>query len=98
MSSYRIPHETLEITVGWDNPMQSLFSQVIERFSFDDDLLLWVGSHHDEIATVAELQSRLADYTVIPADIVAKLQADMANAKPRTALQERVLNLFSGVR
>jgi hypothetical protein len=61
MSRYSIPAQQpgLTVTVGWDNPLCTLFAQVFDPAIEDDEAayLLWIGTVLREIPTVARLSS-----------------------------------------
>ena len=62
--------------VGYDNPLQTYFAQVLERETFDaeelrdtkvaelqfddEQIALWIGTHPFEISNIGELRIRLA--------------------------------------
>jgi hypothetical protein len=63
MSRYSIPAQQpgLTVIVGWDNPLQTLFAQVFDPSSEDEEdaYLLWIGTTLQEITTGAALQAQL---------------------------------------
>ena len=91
MSRYSIPPQQLglTVTVGWDNPLQTLFAQVFDPSIEDDEAacLLWIGTAPEAIPTVAALQAQLAGWATIPPDIVDRLTRDQQAATPPTPLQ-----------
>lgn len=92
MSRYTIPAQNpaLTVTVGWDNPLGTLFAQVFDP-SIEEDAeacLLWIGTAPEAIPTVAALQAQLADWAAIPPDIVDRLIRDQQAATPPTPLQQ----------
>ena len=91
MSRYSIPAQQpgLTVTVGWDNPLCTLFAQVFDP-SIEEDAdacLLWIGTAPEAIPTVAALQAQLAGWATIPVDIVDCLTRDQHAATPPTPLQ-----------
>jgi len=111
MSRYRVPHDTHEVWCGFDNSLSSLFCQVFAPLKDPDDLtedevvLVNVGNWYDAIKTVRQLQEALdaeaAQHrlrVILPPDIIAKLERDMAGATPRTSLQEYNRRLFEKLR
>jgi hypothetical protein len=65
------------VVVGWDNPLQTFFGQVIDKTSDRDwDLKLWAGTNPREIGSIAELQDRLKEYAVIPKEVQNALAFD----------------------
>lgn len=95
MSRYKFSTDKHDIVVGWDNPMQTLFGQVFDRED-DDDPAEWIGINHDEIKYVDDLQKRLQPYAVLPALVVASLQKDLDEARPRTDLQNLARDIATG--
>jgi hypothetical protein len=91
MSRYSIPaqQQGLTVTVGWDNPLCTLFAQVFDASIEDDEAacLLWIGTAPGAIPTVAALQAQLAGWATIPPDIVDRLVRDQQAATPPTPLQ-----------
>jgi hypothetical protein len=91
MSRYSIPAQDprLQVVVGWDNPLVTLFAQVFDP-SIEEDAeacLLWIGTAPEAIPTVAALQAQLVGWATIPADIVDRLLHDQHAATPPTPLQ-----------
>ena len=90
MSRYLIPaiHPEHRAVVGWDSPLASFFTQVIDQrietaiehgeLSEDDadPMLLWIGTTLGELPTLEELQRAIASFATIPNDIVEQLQSD----------------------
>ncbi len=108
MSRHRITqlpeHQTkLHIVVGWDPPLRTFFANVIdvEKDEADDDAatLLMVGCRYDEIPTVTKLQERIAEYAVIPSDLLPVLEQEKASAlgQPRTLAQGQIELLLKGM-
>lgn len=83
MSRYNIPTRDpgLSAAVGWDNPLQSFFAQVLrpETAAADDDnVLLWVGTAPREVVTVEDLARHLAPFADLAPQIAEHLRADRA--------------------
>jgi hypothetical protein len=102
MSRYALPaHDaTLTVTVGWDPPLQTFFGQVMRpptSADEDDVIVAWVGTHRQEIATVAQLCMHLSLYTDIPVATQARLAQDQVESLPPTALQARLVHLLEQV-
>ena len=100
MSRYSIPAQNpaLTVTVGWDNPLGTLFAQVFDP-SIEEDAeacLLWIGTAPEAIPTVAALQAQLAGWATLPPDIVARLTRDQQAATPPTPLQRWAHQLLHG--
>jgi hypothetical protein len=101
MSRYSIPAQQpgLTVTVGWDNPLCTLFAQVFDP-SIEEDAdacLLWIGTAPEAIPTVAALQAQLAGWATIPPDIVDRLLRDQHAATPPTPLQRWAHQLLHNV-
>lgn len=103
MSRYTVDHPTLDITVGWDNPLQTLFCTVLTSTQHtnededDEETMLLCGGTGlpgDTIRTITELANRLSPYAQIPGDIANRLQADMNSANTPTPLQRFVNGIF----
>jgi hypothetical protein len=93
MSRYTIKHPTLEIAVGWDNPLGTLFAFVADPAKDDpDDIVMWVGtgSRNDIITNVQDIRDKLKRYTELPDDIAQSLQLDMGNSTDPTPLQRYI--------
>jgi hypothetical protein len=100
MSRYNIPAQNpaLTVTVGWDNPLRTLFAQLFDP-SIEEDAeacLLWIGTAPEAIPTVAALQAQLADWATLPNDIVERLIRDQQAATPPTPLQRWAHQLLHG--
>jgi hypothetical protein len=100
MSRYSIPAQNLrlQVIVGWDNPLVTLFAQVFDP-SIEEDAaacLLWIGTAPEAIPTVAALQAQLAGWAAIPPDIVDRLTRDQHAATPPTPLQQWAHQLLYG--
>ena len=79
-------------TVGWDNPLQTLFGDV-EHVSQEDPIIsTMIGMGRFDIRDVDTLEE-LIGYD-IPKDIRAQLESDMAGATEPTPLQQRVRALM----
>ena len=86
MSRYSIPAQDprLQVVVGWDNPLVTLFAQVFDPSIEEDEeaCLLWIGTAPEAIPTVAALQAQLVGWATIPADIMDRLLHDQHAATP----------------
>ena len=91
MSRYSIPAQDprLQVVVGWDNPLVTLFAQVFDPSIEEDEeaCLLWIGTAPEAIPTVAALQAQLVGWATIPPAIVDRLVRDQQAATPPTPLQ-----------
>jgi hypothetical protein len=104
MSRYPIPaHEArYHVVVGWDAPLTTFFGEVWDRTVPDEDddaaCVLWAGTALSALPTVDALQTCLAAFATIPADVVTQLQQDRITTTPRTPLQERMVQLLARAR
>lgn len=80
MSRHEIPARDAahKIIVGWDNPMQTFFMQVIDRRKEDEDekFVSWRGTSLREIYEVDELRRRLSRYAELTPEMGATLYGD----------------------
>ena len=101
MSRYTIPAHAARyhVVVGWDAPLSMFFGEVWDRTVSDEDddaaCVLWAGAALGALPTVAALQTCLQAYATIPVDVVVQLQQDGANTKPRSPLQERMVQIMT---
>lgn len=93
MSQHPLPplQPGLVITVGWDNPMQTFFAQVLRETDDDDadPTVLWCGSTTHEINDPEGMRKSLAPYAVLTDDMIGQLHADRTRhaGQGPTALQ-----------
>jgi hypothetical protein len=90
MSRYKFEGNRPEfsIVVGWDNPLGSYFAQVWDGGELEEgNLRLWVGAGADKVPTVEALAGLVASYGIIPAEVLARLEADYEERVAPTALQ-----------
>ncbi len=92
--------------VGYDNPLQTYFAQVleletfdaeelrdtkVEELQFDDEhIALWIGTDPFEISHISELQIRLAEYAEVPEGICLLLAQDRSQRSALTTLQQEM--------
>ena len=101
MSRYTIPaHEArYHVVVGWDAPLATFFGEVWDRTVPDEHndaaCVLWAGAALGALPTVEALQACLQAYATIPAAVVVQLQHDGATSRPRSPLQERMVQLLA---
>ena len=92
MSRYSVPAQDPNVTVivGWDNPLTTFFAQAFDSAIEEDAeaCILWIGTAPQAIPTVAALQTHLAGWATLPADIVDRLTRDQQAATPPTPLQQ----------
>jgi hypothetical protein len=96
MSRYEWEHGDLDIAVGWDNPLKTLFV-IVSRESEeheDPEILAWVGGKPGETRDVSVIAKALREYGGLPLATSNQLCLDMASAPPRTPLQEQLAGLF----
>ncbi len=95
MSRHDIPalHPGLTVTVGWDNPLQTFFTQVSRDNPPDDEhsVLFWIGGEWQAVIYPQDLIIPLAPYAILTDDMIDLLRADRAANLDRgpTALQRR---------
>ena len=99
MSRHEIPGITpgLKVVVGWDNPLQTFFAQVLRPGDENDDILLWLGTTWEEHPTPEGLVGPLAPYAQLDTDLLAELRLDQAEtaAEEPTELQRHMQTVFS---
>jgi hypothetical protein len=100
MSRYRIPPNDprYEVIIGWDDPLETYFATVFDTTVDEDDdtaCVLWEGAALRAMPTVDVLQACLQAYTTIPSEIRTQLHHDRTNSRPRSPLQERLLQLMT---
>ncbi len=97
MSRYTVEcaHAEIEIVVGWDPPLRSLFAQVSDRRVSDeesDPMLLW-----EDFASIDELARAIAPWSELSSEVRARLAIECGEARrPSFERPERVV--FSGQR
>lgn len=103
MSRYTVEcaHEGIEIVVGWDPPLRSLFAQVSDRRVSDAEshpMLLW-----GDFASIDELARAIAAWSELPSEVRVRLAIECGEARrpsserrPAFERPERVV--FSGLR
>ncbi|MGH7751879.1 MAG: hypothetical protein ACREN5_03605 [Gemmatimonadales bacterium] len=101
MSRYTIPAHAARyhVVVGWDAPLTTFFGEVWDCTVPDEDddaaCVLWAGVALSALPTVDALQTCLAAFATIPADVVAQLHQDGATTPPRSPLQAQMLQLLT---
>jgi hypothetical protein len=67
-----------QISVGWDAPLTTFFTQVFDSSSDDDEdePILWLGLEPLQIPTLEMLVQRLAPFASIPTPILENLEHD----------------------
>lgn len=100
MSRYNIEcaREGIEIVVGWDRPLGSLFAQVSDRTITDDDadpMLLW-----EDYRSTDELARAIAPWATLPDDIRQTLAVESGEKPARRppAFERPESVVFSGQR
>lgn len=67
-----------------------------EELVFDDNnLMFWIGTNPSEITGIADLQSRIVDYAVIPEAVRLRLEQDREQGSELTPLQREMHWLIS---
>ena len=100
MSRYKLKspqYPQYDIVVGWDAPLRTYFC-IIQDFNIDDEeadpTILWVGTNYDEIMTVEKLCQQIADYVIIPDEIVVELTQDALEPFEPSPVQALFRNVF----
>lgn len=104
------PHQHI-CFVGYDPPLRTYFAQVLGRETFepeelrdtaleelvfdDENMRLWIGTTPAEITDIVGLQSRIAEYAVIPEAVRLRLEQDQAQRSELTPLQREMHALIS---
>lgn len=72
----------LEIIVGWDNPLQTFFAQVLRPACDDEDdsVLVWVGTAWQKCPSPDDLVTKLAAYADLSEEQLSRLRLDRAEA------------------
>ncbi|QDJ12277.1 hypothetical protein HVPorG_05056 (plasmid) [Roseomonas mucosa] len=91
MSRHDVPARAPDLTVvvGWDGPLQTFFAQVhrcVPRTG-RSKVVLWVGTHWEEIPDTAQLATLLAPFAEITDRQLIQLRADQAASLAPTPLQ-----------
>lgn len=91
MSRHDVPAcaPDLTVVVGWDGPLQSFFAQVHRRVpcTGQSKVVLWIGTHWEEIPDAARLATLLAPFAEISDRQLIQLRADQAGSSAPTPLQ-----------
>lgn len=61
----------------------------------DDNLVLWIGTNPADITGIADLQTRIAEYAVIPEAVCLRLEQDREQGSELTPLQREMHALIS---
>jgi hypothetical protein len=98
MSRYTIQTNDLEVIVGWDNPMQTLYYQVYLT-NGPGVPVMSAGDTFNELSTVATLIDSLASALLVevPEAILTKLSNDVKNATQPTKLQMDMAEMFGQI-
>jgi hypothetical protein len=104
MSRYEIPLRPEHLAtmpralavVGWDNPLQTFFAQVLNPDLPEDqpEAVFWIGTAPQACPDVVALVRAMGPWATIPVRVLADLTRDRAQATPPTALQQNVSTLF----
>jgi hypothetical protein len=96
--------------VGWDAPLETFFTQVIDRAKLDESergkpaaeaeydhesVVLWRGTKPGELPTMEHLAKTLAAYTMLPEELARKLAEEQATSEKPSPLQRRMMELFA---
>lgn len=100
MSRYVVQKNSeLEIVVGYDNPLQTFFIQVIDvvkdKADEDDCIKFWAGVTPGEINDIQTLEQTLKPYLEnLSPDIKERLRQDYETRQPLTPLQKLATRLY----
>lgn len=90
-----------DAVIGYDPPLKTFFLQAFPDKS-GDDLALWIGTEHNEFPTLETLRSaaeaRGYTFLPLPAEVHAKLLAEMAIASTRPAQTGPLADFFARLR
>lgn len=72
----------LEIVVGWDNPLQTFFAQVLRPGPDDEDgrVLLWLGTAWQECPTPDAMVAAVGAFAEVGEELLSRLRLDRAEA------------------
>jgi hypothetical protein len=90
-----------QVIIGWDQPMRTFFASVIDTVAEENEeeesVLLWLGTKYDEYKDINDLAVSLADYAIIPDDIIIQCQQDAQVSFSPSPLQQLTEDkLFNG--
>lgn len=87
-----------QIIIGWDQPMRTFFVSVVDTVAEEKEegeyVLLWLGTKYDEYKDINDLAISLADYAIIPDDIILQCQQDALVSFSPTPLQQLTEDVF----
>ncbi|RVT39194.1 hypothetical protein [Sphingobium algorifonticola] len=66
--------------VGWDRPLQTFFAQVFfltQEEPDEGEATIWLGTEPGELPTPQAAIAIVEPHALVPADLVARLEADM---------------------
>lgn len=88
--------QNVQITVGWDRPLETYFATVLRPGEDEDMVLVWIGTAIGEITNAANVIAAIAPYAEPAADLRSRLEEDRgANAgKPDSPHQRAVKSLL----
>ena len=89
MSRFAIPSKDpeLQVTVGWDPPLQTFFAQVERGQADSDDLVLWLGTRYREHGRPEGMAAALSPYADLKPPIVERLNEDRRTARALEAAE-----------
>ena len=114
MSRHNIPTKNplkYSCVVGYDNPLQTFFAQVIDneaeeyntQLPADSDepekieLIVWNGCRSGEITSLDKLQETIRDYAILPHNIREMLEREKSNSPGPNAFQKRMIGIVEGL-
>jgi hypothetical protein len=83
-------HPHREVYVGWDNPLQTFFGQVLDssRPAGEPEAVFWIGTAPQECTDLIAFARAMRPWAPIPMRILAALARDHCQAVPPTPLQQ----------
>ncbi|MBS1807571.1 MAG: hypothetical protein JST84_05205 [Acidobacteria bacterium] len=89
MSRYHVPQS--DVSVGWDNPLQTYFLQIFDE---DEDLAFEVGGQPREVKTIEALEAIASQHNIDLSRYRDQLIRDKANAAPLNYYQLKNLHFL----
>jgi hypothetical protein len=83
--------------VGWDTPLQTFFGQVLDpdRPEGEPEAVFWIGASDRHCPDLVAFAQAMQPWAPIPMRVLALLAQDRDQSPPPTALQRRMIDLFS---
>lgn len=95
MSRYLIPSKNprYEVTVGFDDPLETFFAMVADLGEQDDVYPLWVGTSLREVTSIETLEKTIEPYGNLPGTVKSRLLYDFENRVEPSPLQKLLRGL-----